>query len=1243
MLEYIGKTFDRYQIEEFIRQDIWGLTFRAYDPKFARQVAVQILGTEPGAPSKDADRYLQLARTILRWRHPGIIRFFDFGENRDQIFTVQEYISDPNLQEAIEDLRSRQSWLPLSEAIQLTHAVCQALDYAHQRGVSHLNLRSENILLNSETGTDLPIQPVLINLGNDLQQNQKNSPDEGLTKDIQDAGKLLFLLVCGSLPDPIRNENVSPENGAGAVIRSLRPDLPHSLERLILQALAAGEKEGYQNIQDLSAALKQAIPVAQRITSSPTGYDNSLSLVSVIQNRKKNHKPPLEKNSLENKSDFDADSPVSKDTIHILLHDQTVRSVPFRGRQMSIGRGSENDIVLDETGVSRRHARIEFDGENYQVIDLKSTNGVFMDEFRLLPETPHPWLPGENLRIGETWLRLEKAEQEFSTIAIPSVQPTREIIKETPPPPVPTVDNIQEKPRFDANPISAFTLDTNLVVAPGKTITTPVVLYNRSTRADVFYLEIQGIPDDWTPNRPQSIHIPANGQKEIKLTFRPPRVFSSRAGRHSIILRIVSQNDPSQLFELRIALTISAFTQFSSELQPKQLKSSDSGILLLSNLGNIPETFTLSWEDRLGELAFDPKKANATVPPGGTVQIPYQVSRAQPAWFGGEMVNSFKVNISSQSAQAQSHIGSITSKALIPPWALIALIILCLVLSCVTIVFTNQLLGSEPDTRSSNRATHTAEALANQQTAQAITATASTILSANQATIQAITATAVWREADDDGDGLTNGQELLFNTRPDMKDTDEDGLSDGDEVNIYRTNPIVADTDGDGLKDGEEIQRGTDPLRRDTDGDGLEDAVDPDPLNASTPTQQLTSTLTVTPTASPTATLTPTATHPPNIANLSLTLTNNTSNSIPGTNTAYSLQIRNNSPVPASNAQVINTFPSILQNVTWNCIASTGSACQFPNGFGNIDTRINLAPSGVATFTISATILPTATGLLINSASIVMPPGMTDPDTSDNQAMDTDNLTPLVNLSISKTDNRTTIEPGEALTYTIAVNNSGPSAVTGLGVSDTFPDALTNINWECKASAGSSCAVSGIKTGNISTEVNLNPGGSATFTAKATVKNLATGVISNTASLASPINPVVNNKSATDTTTIIPKANLEVSVSAPVSASVSTEITLTITVTNQGPSNVTGLTLVDGLPTGAALSSSDPEPPVCTMLGNTLTCALGDLATGQQKVVKIVILTPVLPGKITNIVNVTANQADPDLSNNQISTEIMIN
>ena len=79
--------------------------------------------------------------------------------------------------------------------------------------------------------------------------------------------------------------------------------------------------------------------------------------------------------------------------------------------------------------------------------------------------------------------------------------------------------------------------------------------------------------------------------------------------------------------------------------------------------------------------------------------------------------------------------------------------------------------------------------------------------------------------ADSDGDGLTDGEEVNeYETDPNNEDSDGDGLTDGDEVNSYETDPLEADTDGDGLNDGEEVNEyNTDPLSTDSDGDGLTD------------------------------------------------------------------------------------------------------------------------------------------------------------------------------------------------------------------------------------------------------------------------------------------------------------------------------------------------------------------------------------------------------------------------------------
>jgi hypothetical protein len=78
--------------------------------------------------------------------------------------------------------------------------------------------------------------------------------------------------------------------------------------------------------------------------------------------------------------------------------------------------------------------------------------------------------------------------------------------------------------------------------------------------------------------------------------------------------------------------------------------------------------------------------------------------------------------------------------------------------------------------------------------------------------------------ADRDGDGLTDCEEVAIGTDPFDSDSDDDGLTDGDEVNVYGTDPLDSDSDDDGLTDGDEVNvYGTDPLDSDSDDDGLTD------------------------------------------------------------------------------------------------------------------------------------------------------------------------------------------------------------------------------------------------------------------------------------------------------------------------------------------------------------------------------------------------------------------------------------
>lgn len=73
---------------------------------------------------------------------------------------------------------------------------------------------------------------------------------------------------------------------------------------------------------------------------------------------------------------------------------------PVRQPSVSIGRGSQNEVVLDDDSVSTTHARLEYEHGAWRITDLGSTNGTFVEGVRLAPEVPTPLAFGSSVRFG---------------------------------------------------------------------------------------------------------------------------------------------------------------------------------------------------------------------------------------------------------------------------------------------------------------------------------------------------------------------------------------------------------------------------------------------------------------------------------------------------------------------------------------------------------------------------------------------------------------------------------------------------------------------------------------------------------------------------------------------------------------------------------------------------------------------------------------------------------------------------
>lgn len=233
---------------------------------------------------------------------------------------------------------------------------------------------------------------------------------------------------------------------------------------------------------------------------------------------------------------------------------------------------------------------------------------------------------------------------------------------------------------------------------------------------------------------------------------------------------------------------------------------------------------------------------------------------------------------------------------------------------------------------------------------------------------------------------------------------------------------------------------------------------------------------------------------------------------------------------------------------------------------------------------------------------------------------------PAPDLSITKTNNLSSVYQGESVAYTIVVTNNGTYTVTGT-VTDTVPAALTSVTWTCAASAGSTCAAASGSGNSISTSATLAAAGTATYTVSGTVSNTASGTLSNTATVALPswlTDATPANNSATDSDPVNVRADLSITKTdglATINPGSAETYTIVVSnaasssgaangaiVTDTVPASLTSVAWTCGSPTGGATCgaasgsgnniSTTANLPVGSSVTYTVTGTLSTTATG---------------------------------------------
>lgn len=145
---------DRYQIETFVGEGAMGRVYRARHTRMSGRIfAVKVMFGDLAADHKMRSRFAHEAEASSRLNHPNLVSVVDFGETPDGLlYLVMDFIEGKNLA----DLLDEGGGLPETRVVQLLSGIAQGLDHAHEQGLIHRDLKTENVVVVNEGGRELP-------------------------------------------------------------------------------------------------------------------------------------------------------------------------------------------------------------------------------------------------------------------------------------------------------------------------------------------------------------------------------------------------------------------------------------------------------------------------------------------------------------------------------------------------------------------------------------------------------------------------------------------------------------------------------------------------------------------------------------------------------------------------------------------------------------------------------------------------------------------------------------------------------------------------------------------------------------------------------------------------------------------------------------------------------------------------------------------------------------------------------
>jgi len=279
-----GTTLGRYHLIAPLGAGGMGEVWRAHDAKLDREVAIKLLGANALSDGASRERFRREAHVLANLSHPGVATIYDFDAQDGIDFIVMELVPGGSLESRLES-----GPMPIDDVIRIGAAIADALNDAHERGFLHRDLKPGNVVL-TKSG-----QPKILDFGLALLLSGAKasgkitqtgmvvgslpymSPEQLLgeadsaSTDIYALGVMLFEMLAGRRPFvKERSEALMFEifGNAAPSLRSIRPEVPVELDRLIGDCLAKEPSHRPATAAAVSAALR-ATGTAARPNTTP--------------------------------------------------------------------------------------------------------------------------------------------------------------------------------------------------------------------------------------------------------------------------------------------------------------------------------------------------------------------------------------------------------------------------------------------------------------------------------------------------------------------------------------------------------------------------------------------------------------------------------------------------------------------------------------------------------------------------------------------------------------------------------------------------------------------------------------------------------------------------------------------------------------------------------------------------------------------------------------------------------------